>query len=80
MRSDKENRFEYVWGTVTGEGSSEAEVRRKIQMAENAWMRVERLMADRKISRESTGKALLSCVMPAYLYDLEMVALTETTI
>ena len=34
-------------------------------------------MADGKMSRKSKGKVLMSCVMPAYLYGLEMVALTE---
>ena len=37
------------------------------------------VMADRKISKKLKGKVLISCVMPAYLYSLEMVALTETT-
>ena len=32
-------------------------------------------MADRKISRKLKGKVLM-CVTPAYLYDLETVALT----
>ena len=38
-------------------------------------MRVEGLLKDRKISRKLKGKALLL----AYLCNLEMVALTETT-
>ena len=41
------------------------------------WMRVEGEMADRKISRKLKGNVLMSCVMPAYGYDLEMVAFTE---
>ena len=42
------NRFEYLGGTVTGNGKSEAEVWR-IQVGVKAWMRVEGVMADRKI-------------------------------
>ena len=43
------NRFEYLGGTVTGDGQSEAEVGRRIQVGANAWRRVEGVMADRKI-------------------------------
>ena len=61
---------------MTGDGKSEAEVRRRIQVGANAW-RVERVTADRKISRKLKGKVLMSCVTPAYLYSLETVAPTE---
>ena len=67
IRRRQGNRFEYLGGTVTRDGKSKAEVRR----------RVEGVMADRKISRKLKGNILMSCVMPAYLYGLEMVALTE---
>ena len=46
-------------------------------MGVNAWMRVEGVMADRKLSMKLKGKVLMSCVTPAYLYGLEMVALIE---
>ena len=42
----------------------------------DAWSRVEGVTADRKISRKLKGKVLM-CVMPAYFYGLETVALTE---
>ena len=58
------------------DGKSKAEVRRRIQVGANAWGRVERV-TDRKISRKFKGKVLMWCVTPAYLYSLEMVALTE---
>ena len=51
---------------------------RRIQVGAYPWIRVEGLMADRKISRKLKGKVLGSCVMPAYIYDLETEALTET--
>ena len=62
---------------MTGDGKSEAEVQRRIWVDANAWRRVKGVMADRKISRKLKRKVLMSCVMPAYLYKLEMVALTE---
>ena len=70
------NRFEYL-ETVTRDGKSEAEVQRRIQVGVNVLRRVEGVMADRKISRKLKGNVLMLCVMPAYIYGLEMVALTE---
>ena len=71
------NRFQYLGGTVTGDGKFEADVWRRIQVGVNVCRRVEGVVADRKISRKLKRKVLMSCVMPAYLYKLEMVALTE---
>ena len=62
---------------MSGDGNSEAEVQRRVQVVANAWRRVQGVMADRKVSRKLTGKILMSCVMLAYLYGLEMVALTD---
>ena len=42
------NRFECLGGTVTGDGKSEAEVRRRIQVGVHVWRKVEGVMADRK--------------------------------
>ena len=63
--------------SIWEDGKSKPEVRRWIQVSANAWRRVERVTVDRKISRKSKGKVLMSCVMLAYFYCLEMVALTE---
>ena len=52
------NRFEHLGGTVTGDGKSEAEVRR-IHVGVDTWMRVKGVMADRKISRILKGKILV---------------------
>ena len=61
---------------MTTDGKSKAEVRRRIQVGANVWGRVEGV-TDRKISRKFKGKVLMWCITPAYLYSLEMVALTE---
>ena len=45
----------------------------------NVWMRLEGVMADRKMSRKLKGEVLMSCVTLAYLYSLQRVALTEPT-
>ena len=50
------NRFEYLGGTVVGDGRSGAEMLRRIQVGTNAWRRVEGLIADRKILRKLKGK------------------------
>ena len=72
------NRFEYLGGTVSGYGKSEAEVWRRIQVGVNAWRRVGGVMADKDIKKNLKGKVLMSCVMcnATYLYSLEKVALT----
>ena len=41
-----------------------------IQVCANAWIRVEGLMGERKISRKLKGKLLMSYVMLAYLCGL----------
>ena len=43
------NRFNYLGGTVTSDGQSEVEVRKRIQVGVDAWRRVKGVMADRKI-------------------------------
>ena len=62
---------------MTGDGKSEVEVQRRVQVGANAWKRVEGVMFDRKRSRKLKVKVLMSCVTPTYLYSLEAVALTE---
>ena len=62
---------------MIGDGTSEADVRRRIQVGVNASRMVEGVVADRKISRKLKGKVLISCVTPAYFFGLQTVALTE---
>ena len=59
----QENRFEYLGGTVTRDGKSEAEVWRRIQVGANAWRRVEGGMADKIISRKLKRMVLMLCVI-----------------
>ena len=57
-------------GRATGIG-------RQTQAGANAWRKVEGVMLDRNISKKLKGKGLRTCVTPACLYGLEIVALTE---
>ena len=50
------------------------EVRCRIQAGANAWRNV---MVDRKISRKLKGEVLDSCVVPASIYGLETLVLSE---
>ena len=52
-------------------------VRCRIQAGANAWRNVEGVMVDRKIFRKLKGKVLDSCVVPASIYGLEALALSE---
>ena len=55
----------------------DVEVRRRIQAGANAWRNVEGVMVDRNISKKLKGKVLDSCVVPASIYGLETLALSE---
>ena len=52
-------------------------MRLRIQAGANAWIHVEGVMVDRKISRKLKGKVLHSCVVPASTYGMETLALSE---
>ena len=71
------NSFVYIGGVVCGDGKTEREVRRRVQAGANAWRAVERVMADRRMSKRLKGKVVSTCVPPAYLYGTETLALTE---
>ena len=43
----------------------------------NAWISVEGVMADRRISNRLKGKVMSTCVIPACLYGTETLALTK---
>ena len=43
----------------------------------NAWINVEGVIGDRRMSRKRKGNVLSSCVTPAYTNALETMALTE---
>ena len=69
--------FCYLGGMIDESGKAESEVRRRIQAGANAWRKVEGVMVDRNISKKVKGKVLTTCVIPACIYGLETVALTE---
>ena len=65
----------YLGGNIPENGR--VEVQRRIQAGANAWRNVEGVMMDRKISRKLKGNVLDSCVVPASIYGLETLALSE---
>ena len=65
----------YLGGMVTEDGHSAAEVRLRTQAGANTWIKVGRVMLDRKILKKLKGKVLRTCVTPGCLYGLETVTL-----
>ena len=70
------NSFVYIGGTVCEDGGSSKEIQRTVQ-AGAAWRRVEGIMWDRKLKKQLKGKVLEACVVPACIYGLGTLALTE---
>ena len=62
---------------MCGYEKMEREVRRRAQAGANAWRAVERVMADRRISKRHNGKVLSTCVTPACVYGTETLATAE---
>ena len=54
----------------------ETVARRRVQAGVNAWRVVEGVMADRRISKKTKGKAIMTCVTPACLYGKETLVLS----
>ena len=50
--------FVYIGGAVCGDGKMEREVGPRAQSGANAWRAVERVMADRRISKRLKGKVV----------------------
>ena len=71
------NRFIYLGRAVSSDGRSETEVRRRVQAGANAWRQVEGVKSDRYISKKLIGKVLGACVIPAMLYGLETLPVSE---
>ena len=74
---NQRNSFVYLGGAVCGDGSTETDICRRVQAGASAWGKVEGVMGDRHISRKLKGKVLNSCITPAYLDGLEIMAMTE---
>ena len=60
-----------------GVDGAEREVRRRAHSGANARRAVERVMANRRISRRLKGKVMSTCVTSACLYGTETLSLTE---
>ena len=71
------NSFVYLDGTVCEDGGSSKEIQRRVQAGAAAWRRVEGIMWDRKLKKQLKGKVLEACVVPACVYRLGTLALTE---
>ena len=56
------------------------EVRRRIQTGCMIWKKVSGVLCDRKLSASVKGKMYKSRVIPAMLYEMEMVAVMETQV
>ena len=59
------------------DGSTEREIRRRVQDGASTRRKVEGVMGDRHISRNLQGKFLNSCITPEYLYGMETTAMSE---
>ena len=67
----------YLVGAVCGVRKTERGVRRKVHAEVNAWRAVERVMADRRISKRLKGRVMSTFVKPACLHRTKSLALTE---
>ena len=62
---------------MCGDGKTERGVRRKLHAEANAWRAVERVVANRRITKRLKGKVMSTFVTPACLHGAETLALTE---
>ena len=58
-------------------GSSEREVKRRVQAGWNGWRKVSEVICDRRLLSRGKGKVYSSVVRPAMMYELETVAVTQ---
>ena len=59
------------------DGGSGKEIQRRVQAGAAAWRRVEGVTWDRKLKKQLKAKVLEGCVVPAFIYGLGTLALTE---
>ena len=71
------NSFVYLGGTVCEDGGNSKKIQRRVQAGAAVWRRVEGIMWDRKLKKQLKGKVLEVCVVPACIYGLGTLALTE---
>ena len=65
--------FKYLGSTVQESGSSEREIKRRVQAGWNGWRKVSGVICDRWLPARVKGKV----VRPAMVYGLETVAVTK---
>ena len=80
LRGEKAKRaknFKYLGSTVSSDERCEEEVRRRIQAGWMSWKKASRVLRDRKLLARVKGKMHKNVVIPAMLYGMETVAVTE---
>lgn len=68
--------FVYLGGAACGDADAETEISRTIQTGGGTWRKLRGLMGDRYIYRKLKGEVLSSSGAPAYLYGIEIIAMT----
>ena len=69
--------FKYLGLTVSSDGRCEEEVKRRIQVGWMSWKKVSEVLCYRKLSARVKGRMYKSVVIPAMLYGMETVAVTD---
>ena len=69
--------FKYLGSTVQESGSSEREVKKRVQAGFNGWRRVSGVICNRRLPARVKGKVYSSVVRPAMVYGLATVAVTK---
>ena len=69
--------FKYVGSVLSGDGSCEEEVKKRIQAGWLSWRRVFGVLCNRKLSARVIGRIYKSVVRPALMYGMEKVAATD---
>ena len=69
--------FKYLGSTVQESGSSEREVKKRVQAGFNGWKRVSGVICNRRLPARVKGKVYSSVVRPAMVYGLATVAVTK---
>ncbi|XP_047482475.1 uncharacterized protein LOC125034618 [Penaeus chinensis] len=75
--NQKVNEFKYLGLTVDCEGSSNAELKRRVQAGWNKWRKVTGVLCDRNMPIGVKGEIYGTCVRPVMLYDMETVPVTK---
>ena len=69
--------FKYIGSVLSGDGSCEEEVKKRIQAGWLSWRRVFGVLCNRKLSTRVKGRIYKSVVRPALMYGMEKVAATN---